>query len=207
MPLLQRLLADVDDHHKKNRKQIRESLFTFKDLAALILDDEVDDACLRQELFKKIDKNDLSDQIEAVDVWLTGKYSHAFNLVTKRFSYIRQFSPALVRHLNIIAEDNGRSDLPAAINLLNALNEENKRKLPEDAPIGFIPQKIRPLDWIVDQWGRMGHFYASLDRVILECDPIGNGIDIQLIEHISPVTWDNVILYGEYVIDEKLVRV
>ena len=45
--------ADVDDHHKKNRKQIRESLFTFKDLAALILDDAVDDVCLRQELLKK----------------------------------------------------------------------------------------------------------------------------------------------------------
>lgn len=137
--------VDVDDHHKKNRKQIRDSLFTFKDLAALILDDDVDDACLRQELFKKIDKNDLSDQIEAVDVWLTGKYSHVFNLVTQRFSYIRQFSPALVRHLNIIAEDNGHSDLPKAIDLLHELNEENKRKLPEDTPIGFIPKKIRPL--------------------------------------------------------------
>jgi TnpA family transposase len=47
----------------------------------------------------------------------------------------------------------------------------------------------------------------EINRVILECDPIGNGVDIQLIEHISPITWDNVILYGEYVIDEKLVRV
>jgi hypothetical protein len=88
---------------------------------------------------KKIDKNDLVGQIEAVDVWLTGKYSHVLNLVTQRFSYIRQFSPALVRHLNIIAEDNGHSDLLTAIDLLNELNEENKLKLPEDAPIGFIP--------------------------------------------------------------------
>jgi hypothetical protein len=47
----------------------------------------------------------------------------------------------------------------------------------------------------------------EIHRVILECDPIGNGIDIQLIEHISPIAWDNVILYREYVIDEKLVRV
>ena len=100
--------------------------------------------CARSSL-KKIDKDDLSDQIEAVDVWLTGKYSHVLNLVTQRFSYIRQFSPALLRHLNIIAEDNGNSDLPKAIDLLNDLNEENKRKLPEDAPIGFIPKKIRPL--------------------------------------------------------------
>jgi hypothetical protein len=77
--------ADVDNHHKKNRKQIRESLFTFKDLAELILDDTVDNNDLRMELFKKINKNELTNQIEAVDVWLTGKYSQVFNLVTQRF--------------------------------------------------------------------------------------------------------------------------
>jgi TnpA family transposase len=148
--------VDVDDHHKKHRKQIRESLFTFKGLASLILDDGVDDVCLRQELFKKIDKKDLSEQIEMVDVWLTGKYSHVFNLVTQRFSYIRQFSPALVNHLHIIAEDSGNSDLPKAIDLLKQLNEHNKRKLPEDSPIGFIPKKLRPLvqvNGIIDKAG------------------------------------------------------
>ena len=46
----------------------------------------------------------------------------------------------------------------------------------------------------------------EINRVVVECDPERNGIDIQLIEHISPITWDNVILYGEYVIDESLVR-
>ena len=137
--------VDVDNHHKKNRKQIRESLFTFKDLAELILDDDIDDTCLRREFFKRIGKNVLSDQVEAVDVWLTGKYSHIFNLVTQRFSYIRQFSPALVNYLQIIAEDNGKSDLPMAIDLLRELNEQNKRKLPDDAPLGFIPKKIRSL--------------------------------------------------------------
>jgi hypothetical protein len=47
----------------------------------------------------------------------------------------------------------------------------------------------------------------EINRAILDCDPVGNEIDIQLIEHISPIAWDNGILYGEYVIDEKLVRV
>jgi TnpA family transposase len=46
----------------------------------------------------------------------------------------------------------------------------------------------------------------EINRVILECDPIVNGIDVQLIQHISPIAWDNVILYGEYVIDEKLIQ-
>ena len=30
------------------------------------------------------------------------------------------------------------------------------------------------------------------------------GLDLTLVEHISPITWDNVILYGEYVLDRNL---
>jgi TnpA family transposase len=46
----------------------------------------------------------------------------------------------------------------------------------------------------------------EINRVVSECDPNGNGIELQFIEHISPITWDNVILYGEYVLDEKMVK-
>lgn len=84
------------------------------------------------------------------------------------------------------------------------------------------------MDWIVDQWARMGHFYSSLEsghatastamkrlngftgknhfyRANREAGYLrpttffNNGIDLQLIEHISSIAWDNVILYGEYV--------
>jgi hypothetical protein len=47
----------------------------------------------------------------------------------------------------------------------------------------------------------------EINRVVLECDPEGNGIDLSFIEHISPIAWDNVILYGEYVLDRNLIRV
>ena len=32
------------------------------------------------------------------------------------------------------------------------------------------------------------------------------GIDATLMQHISPIEWDNVILYGQYVLDRTLVR-
>lgn len=149
--------ADVDNHHKKNRKKVRESLSTFKDLAELVLDETLDDGVLRTELFRKIDKNELTNQIEAVEVWLSGKYSHVFNLVKQRFSYIRQFSPALLRHLQLIAEGKGNLSLLKAMDLLRLLNDQNKRKLPEeDVPLEFIPKKIRPLvesNGVVDKPG------------------------------------------------------
>ena len=31
-------------------------------------------------------------------------------------------------------------------------------------------------------------------------------IDLSLLEHVSPIEWDNVVLYGQYILDRKLVR-
>lgn len=46
----------------------------------------------------------------------------------------------------------------------------------------------------------------EINRVILEGDPEGAGIDLSLLEHVSPIGWDNVILYGEYVLNQSLIR-
>jgi hypothetical protein len=32
------------------------------------------------------------------------------------------------------------------------------------------------------------------------------GIDLSLLKHVSPIEWDNVVLYGQYILDRKLVR-
>jgi|SRR5271165_485163 len=36
--------------------------------------------------------------------------------------------------------------------------------------------------------------------------PVANGIYLSLLEHVSPIEWDNVVLYGQYILDRKLVR-
>jgi hypothetical protein len=46
----------------------------------------------------------------------------------------------------------------------------------------------------------------EIDRVLNECDPMNNGINVSLLEHISPIEWDNMILYGEYVLNRDLIR-
>jgi hypothetical protein len=47
---------------------------------------------------------------------------------------------------------------------------------------------------------------CEIFRVLSECDPVANGIDLSLLEHVSPIEWDNVVLYGQYILDRKLVR-
>ena len=45
----------------------------------------------------------------------------------------------------------------------------------------------------------------EIHRVLVEVDPEAD-LDLSLVEHISPITWDNVILYGEYVLDRNAIR-
>lgn len=42
--------------------------------------------------------------------------------------------------------------------------------------------------------------------MIQEGDPQAAKVDLELLEHVSPIGWENVILYGEYVLNRGLVR-
>jgi len=51
------------------------------------------------------------------------------------------------------------------------------------------------------------HWQAKeIGRVIAECNPEEEGVDTSLLEHVSPIEWENVVLYGEYFIDRNLIR-
>jgi len=47
----------------------------------------------------------------------------------------------------------------------------------------------------------------EINRAILDHDPEYAGVDLSLLEHISPIGWENILLYGEYVLDPSLVLV
>ena len=43
----------------------------------------------------------------------------------------------------------------------------------------------------------------EISRVVRGCGP---EIDISMLEHVSPIEWDNIILYGQYVLDRGRIR-
>jgi TnpA family transposase len=47
---------------------------------------------------------------------------------------------------------------------------------------------------------------GEISRVLSQSDPEAAGVDLSLLEHVSPIEWDNVVLYGQYILDRKLVR-
>jgi Tn3 transposase DDE domain len=47
---------------------------------------------------------------------------------------------------------------------------------------------------------------CEISRVLSECDPVADGIDLSVLEHVSPIEWDNVVLYGQYVLNPDDIR-
>ena len=43
----------------------------------------------------------------------------------------------------------------------------------------------------------------EINRVIQDYTPDDDSIDISLIQHISPISWDNIILYGDYILNRE----
>lgn len=46
----------------------------------------------------------------------------------------------------------------------------------------------------------------EITRILSENVLEVKGLDISLLKHISPIGWNNVILYGEYIINKNLIR-
>ncbi len=46
----------------------------------------------------------------------------------------------------------------------------------------------------------------EMSRVIRQAEPEAGGLDLSLLEHVSPIEWDNVILYGQYILNRSHIR-
>lgn len=46
----------------------------------------------------------------------------------------------------------------------------------------------------------------EISRVLQMGVPEGEQIDFQLLEHVSPIEWENIILYGQYVLNPDRIR-
>src|SRR4051812_36523735 len=136
---------ELSDQMRRQRQTIKAALAALRALGAIILDDSVGNAALRSRLFAAAPRDALEAQVAGLDEWVTGKKSDVFHGLVRRFSHLRQFSPVLLRALEFIP-DAGDDEIPCleAIRVLKEMNADLKRKLPEDAPMDFIPKRLLP---------------------------------------------------------------
>ena len=141
-----RAQQEIDAQLCQQRQTIQSSLAALQSLARIILDDSIADSELRTTLFAEIPRENLAAQVEGIREWVTGKKSDLFHGIVRRYRMLRQFSPALLQALEFTQDAAGEETVCLrALRMLKEMNATRQRKLPDDTPTNFVPERLRPL--------------------------------------------------------------
>lgn len=154
---------DLDDQMRTQRQTIRVALDRLRSFGVIILDDSIESSDLRTKLFEVVPREELTQQVQGLAEWVTGKTSDVFHGVIGRQNYLRQFTPVLLQALEFFP-DSQDTNVPClkALELLNNLNSNQKRKLPDDAPTDFISKRLLPFVADVDYGEKGDHFHGEM---------------------------------------------
>ena len=162
-----RCLAETNNRAKTELEQYQKSIATatnekvllFSQLGRIVLDETISDAELRGAIFKRIPKKVLQRAVyESTTIARPLDDSHV-DFFERRYSYLRQFIPKFLNTFNF--QSNPEADsLLNAVNILRTLNSENRRKIPDEAPIDFIPNQWRP--YVISKNGAINRHYYEL---------------------------------------------
>lgn len=128
----------VDKRFKENEALIKELLHKYEKVKEVIRDKTIPDIQLRTTLYERFPE-ELDQDIPQMKDLLKGKKIQILKEMVSKYSYFRQFTPKLFALLELQSESKHiRSNTLQAFDVLNQLNADNKRKLPESAPTDFI---------------------------------------------------------------------
>ena len=81
------------------------------------------------------------------------------DLIEGRFSYLRKYTPTLLKSLEFRANPSARPIIEA-VETIREMNESGKRKMSDDAPISFVPQRWR--DHVIGTDGTINRSYYEM---------------------------------------------
>ena len=136
--------SQFDETLRQRRQSLRQSVSVLHILTGIMLDEGVADSEIRQTVFRRISKEEMSSQREQTGEWLSGANSHVFQQVVRRHEYIRKFFPALLDTLEFQPQNQDKSAVLDAVDVLKEANRQGKRTLPPDAPTDWLPNSLQP---------------------------------------------------------------
>lgn len=146
---------DLEDFRKASARATNEKIIYFDRMARLTLDPTIPDKALRAHIYQDISPAQLQAALEDCQRLLRPLDDNYFDFLAQRYSYIRQFAPVFLEAFTFRSHER-HDPLLAAIEVLRHI----KRKVPEDAPVDFVPAKWRP--YVMSPSGTLNRRYYEL---------------------------------------------
>ena len=119
------------------------SVVLLGELLEILLDPEIPDPQVRQAVWLRATPEQLQLALDlAAEIKRPLEDNHVEQL-GDRYNAARQFAPRVLATLRLRANPDGEA-LLAAVEVLKDLNRRGARRVPDDAPVGFVPRSWRP---------------------------------------------------------------
>lgn len=105
----------------------------------LILDSSVPDGDLRNRVFSRWPRAEMHALVSGCRRWRTGEDGSHLGFVSHWYGYSRQYSPELLAMMPF--QFSTGSSLGQAVEHLQKVNQDRRRKLPEEVPLDFLPPR------------------------------------------------------------------
>lgn len=150
---------ELDEFRRSVAKATNDKVRLFQTVGRILLDQEVPDARIREIVYQLITPDDLRNAVNECEEIVRPSDDSYFDLLASRYSNLRQFAPRFLEAFNWqVGNDN--NELTAAIGIMRTLNETGQRKIPDDAPVDFIPAKWEA--YVLTDENRLNRRYYEL---------------------------------------------
>ena len=145
----------IGEEAKRGRRSLKSTVRALRDIAALVVEHAGDGGAARgatlnglwADVLDRLPEDAIRQRIGDADGWLAG--GDPFSRVAARLPYLRRFSPTLLDALDFEADPAGGSShagaLVESVAVLRAMNDSGRRRVPDDAPVSFLPKSRRRL--------------------------------------------------------------
>lgn len=166
--LVDRCLAHTDSSAKKALEEFRRRIAPALDekvrlceaMGQVVLDPTVPDQDVRTVIFERVGgESALTSAVEECPKLVRPRDDNHLDFLENRYSYIRQFSARWIQAVEF--RSHRRHDpLLEGVRLLCDLEQQRRRKLPGDAPLGFVPKAWQP--YVLGEAGEINRHYYEM---------------------------------------------
>jgi len=158
--LLSKGRKQQDEIQKQNGKSLNEKIIHYTNIGSALIKSRNDGL----EPFAAIEAvMPWSKVVESVEEAkkLTRPQNYDYlDLLDSRYHQLRKYTPALFKHLQFSSTRASSGNLVKALSMINDLNETGKRKVPDDAPVDFIPNRWEK--YVFDRDGSINRHYYEM---------------------------------------------
>jgi TnpA family transposase len=111
-----------------------------KKVAQVLLDSEIPPEKVREEVFKRVPREQVSQLVDLSEAMDKGETTAFFDILDRRYAHMREFAPLVLRTLQF-GSPRASNAVLEGLTTLSEMNTSGRKSVPDTAPIDFVPRK------------------------------------------------------------------